>query len=150
MLLDFPSPQSRNRTFSEHALLPFYFMGYIFTYTVHTYFDNYNYNNGEASTIPYCTMNYLLPRPMVTNLKSNLNLQFLTSISKKGVHVCSISSTTNTTISSDHARIPDPSFVNTLNAPFDFDASCAVVYNEYITSTEEDLIANDIKNKMKR
>ena len=148
MLLDFSSPQY---IFSEHAVLPFTLWDTSLHYTgIHTYFDNYNYNNGEAITIPYCTMNYLLPRPMVTNLKRNLNPQFLTSISKKGVQVCSISSTTSTTISSNHARIPDPSFVNTLNAPFDFDASCAVVYNEYITSTEEDLVANDIKNKMKR
>jgi len=40
--------------------------------------------------------------------------------------------------------------VNAPNAPIDFNTSSAVVYNTFITSLEADLIANDIKNRMKR
>jgi hypothetical protein len=83
---------------------------------------------------------------MAANLRRNLNLQFLSIIPKKGK--CSISSMTSTT--SNHTRRSDPSFVNTLNAPLNFDASCAVVYNDFITMMESDIIADDIKNRMKR
>jgi hypothetical protein len=46
--------------------------------------------------------------------------------------------------------IPDPSLVDDSNAPSDFHPSCAVVYRNFISETEADLIANDILTRMKR
>jgi hypothetical protein len=46
--------------------------------------------------------------------------------------------------------IPDPSLVDDSNAPSDFHPSCAVVYRNFISETEADLIASDILTRMKR
>jgi len=75
--------------------------------------------------------------------KTNSVLQLLTIKQKN--RLCSISSTRYI-----HSSPPDPSLVNASDAPIDFNLSSAVVYNDFITSLEVDLIANDIKNRMKR
>lgn len=77
------------------------------------------------------------------NSKTISILKFLTTNQKR--RLCSISSTQYI-----HSSPPDPSLVNAPNAPIDFNTSSAVVYNTFITSLEADLIANDIKNRMKR
>jgi hypothetical protein len=46
--------------------------------------------------------------------------------------------------------LPDPSLVDARYAPNDFDPSCAVVYRDFITSEEADLIANEMLSRMKR
>lgn len=45
---------------------------------------------------------------------------------------------------------PDPGMVDGRNAPSDFTASCAVVYRDFLTPAEGELLTQDILSRMKR
>jgi hypothetical protein len=58
--------------------------------------------------------------------------------------------TTTTTASSMTTILPDPSLVDARMAPSDFTPDCAVVYPDFVTATEGDLLVNDLFARMKR
>ncbi len=58
--------------------------------------------------------------------------------------------TTTATLSSMTTILPDPSFVDARMAPSDFTPDCAVVYPDFVTATEGDLLVNDLFARMKR
>jgi hypothetical protein len=57
--------------------------------------------------------------------------------------------TTNSNNSSIQSK-PDTSLVDARNAPSDFTPDCAVVYRDFLTSEEGDLLVEDILSRMKR
>lgn len=58
----------------------------------------------------------------------------------------SSSRSTTTTI---HQK-PDENFVDARNSPSDWSPDCAVVYPNFLTPTEGQVVANDILSRMKR
>jgi hypothetical protein len=59
-------------------------------------------------------------------------------------------SVSTSTQSSDAALHPDPSLVDGRNAPVDFDPSYAVVYRDFVSPREAEILAQDILARMKR
>ena len=48
------------------------------------------------------------------------------------------------------ARNPNPEMVDARQAPSDFDASSAVVYRDFISEEEEEILTRDIQARFKR